>query len=46
MAAPHTAGTLVSYAGFAAGFLARPLGGVLLGRFGDRRGRRAAMPLS
>lgn len=28
---------------FAAGFLARPIGGILFGRIGDRRGRRAAL---
>ncbi|KOU38055.1 hypothetical protein ADK54_30090 [Streptomyces sp. WM6378] len=43
---PGAAGTLVFYTGFAVGFLARPLGSVVLGRFGDRRGRRAAMLLS
>ncbi|MFD9632655.1 MFS transporter [Streptomyces violascens] len=43
---PGAAGTLVSYAGFAVGFLVRPLGSVVLGRFGDRRGRRAAMLVS
>ncbi|MFI1105961.1 MFS transporter [Streptomyces melanogenes] len=46
LVAPGTAGTLVAYGGFAVGFLARPLGSVLLGRFADRRGRRAAMLLS
>lgn len=46
LVAPGATGTLVSYTGFAVGFLARPLGSVLLGRFGDRRGRRAAMLLS
>ncbi|GHC91224.1 MFS transporter [Streptomyces flavofungini] len=46
LVAPGAAGTLVSYTGFAVGFLARPLGSVLFGRFGDRRGRRAAMLLS
>jgi len=28
---------------FGAGFVARPLGGILIGRLGDRRGRRAAL---
>ncbi|WP_274918471.1 MFS transporter [Streptomyces sp. WZ-12] len=46
LVAPGAAGTLVSYGGFAVGFLARPLGSVLLGWFGDRRGRRAVMLLS
>lgn len=31
---------------FAAGYLARPLGGVLLGRYGDKVGRKAALSLS
>jgi MHS family alpha-ketoglutarate permease-like MFS transporter len=34
------------YAVFAVGMLFRPLGGVLLGRFTDRRGRRPALMLS
>ncbi|WNM29982.1 MFS transporter [Streptomyces sp. Li-HN-5-11] len=31
---------------FAVGFLTRPVGGLLLGRWGDRHGRRAALTLS
>ncbi|WP_438295900.1 MFS transporter [Streptomyces sp. HUAS TT7] len=46
LVAPGAPGILVSYTGFAVGFLARPLGSLLLGRFSDRRGRRAAMLLS
>ncbi|SUD48903.1 Alpha-ketoglutarate permease [Nocardia otitidiscaviarum] len=34
---------LFGFGVFAAGFVARPLGGVLLGRLADRRGRRIAM---
>ncbi|WP_454019571.1 hypothetical protein [Azospirillum sp. Marseille-Q6669] len=33
-------GTLFSFGSFAVGFLARPLGGVLFGHFGDRLGRK------
>ncbi|MEU5307140.1 MFS transporter [Streptomyces noursei] len=44
--AEGTAGRLISYAGFTIGFVVRPLGSVLLGRFSDRRGRRAGMLLS
>jgi MFS family permease len=38
---PHVsplAGTLASFATFAVGFIARPLGGVVMGHFGDRIG--------
>ena len=34
------AGTLASFATFAIGFIARPLGGVVMGHFGDRIGRK------
>ncbi|TQM11286.1 MFS transporter [Pseudonocardia kunmingensis] len=34
------AGTLLSFATFAVGWLARPLGGVIAGHFGDRVGRK------
>jgi MFS transporter, MHS family, shikimate and dehydroshikimate transport protein len=36
-------GQLASYAVFAVGFLARPLGGILFGHFGDRLGRRSML---
>ncbi|PRY43948.1 MFS transporter [Umezawaea tangerina] len=36
-------GTLLSLATFGVGFLARPLGGVVIGHFGDRVGRRAML---
>lgn len=40
-------GSLVAaYAGFAVGFVARPLGGAVLGRLGDRFGRRFGLTLS
>jgi MFS family permease len=34
------AGTLASFATFGIGFIARPLGGVVMGHFGDRLGRK------
>jgi MFS transporter, MHS family, proline/betaine transporter len=37
---------LATFGVFAAGFLVRPLGAVFFGRFGDRRGRKAALTLS
>ncbi|MFI9649736.1 MFS transporter [Streptomyces sp. NPDC052040] len=37
------AGTLAAFGTFAVGFLARPLGSVLFGHFGDRRGRRPVL---
>jgi MFS transporter, MHS family, citrate/tricarballylate:H+ symporter len=36
-------GLLYTLATFGVGFLMRPLGGVVLGRYGDRRGRKPAM---
>lgn len=38
--------TLAAFATFAVGFIARPLGGVLVGHIGDRYGRRPAMLLT
>ena len=43
---PHvssTAGTLASFATYAAGFGARPIGAVVAGHFGDRLGRKAVL---
>jgi MHS family proline/betaine transporter-like MFS transporter len=40
------AGLINSYAVFAIGFLARPLGGIIFGYIGDRFGRRQALVLS
>lgn len=37
------AGTLASFATYAAGFLARPLGGVIFGHYGDKIGRKAML---
>lgn len=37
------AGTLAAFSTFAVGFLARPLGGVIVGHFGDRIGRKAML---
>jgi len=41
-----TAATLSSFATFAVGFLARPIGGVLISHLGDRLGRRPALVLT
>ena len=37
------AGTAAAFATFGAGFLARPIGGIVFGHFGDRVGRRSAL---
>src|SRR6267143_2057591 len=37
---------MVSFAAFAAGYLARPLGGIVLSHFGDRYGRRRVFLVS
>jgi metabolite-proton symporter len=37
------ASMLASFATFAIGFLARPLGGIVMGHFGDRMGRKSAL---
>ena len=34
-------GTLLAFATYAVGFVARPLGGIVFGHFGDRSGARA-----
>lgn len=40
------AGALASFGVFGAGFLARPLGGLVMGHFGDRIGRKSMLVLS
>jgi MHS family proline/betaine transporter-like MFS transporter len=40
------ASVIAAFGAFAAGFLVRPLGGVVLGRIGDRVGRKEALKLS
>ncbi len=39
-------GTLFAFAAFGAGFVARPLGGIVVGHFGDRIGRRSMLVLT
>ncbi|WP_051939679.1 MFS transporter [Phaeacidiphilus oryzae] len=41
-----TAGTLASFATFGVGFIARPIGAILLGHFGDRVGRKKTLVAS
>ncbi|MGW6737323.1 MFS transporter [Streptomyces sp. NPDC055013] len=41
-----TAGVLASFATFAVGFLARPIGGVVAGQLGDKRGRKPMLVLA
>lgn len=38
-----TASLLATFAVFAVGFFARPIGGLLFGQYGDRKGRKAAL---
>ncbi|MET7928711.1 MFS transporter [Streptomyces sp. NPDC005349] len=40
------AGTLASFTTFATGYLARPIGGIIFGHFGDRLGRKGMLVLS
>jgi MFS transporter, MHS family, proline/betaine transporter len=41
-----TVSLLASFAVFGVGFLMRPLGGIIIGRYGDTHGRRAALTLT
>lgn len=40
---PHIAGLIAAFGTFAVGFIARPIGGVLFGHFGDNHGRKRAL---
>ncbi len=40
------AGTLAAFATFSVGFFARPLGGIVMGHYGDRLGRKRMLMLS
>ncbi len=39
-------GTLLAFATFAVGFIARPVGGIVFGHYGDRIGRKAMLSLT
>ncbi|MEY3733567.1 MAG: hypothetical protein RL347_926, partial [Actinomycetota bacterium] len=41
-----TLGLILTFATFAVGYIARPIGGLVIGRLGDTRGRRFALVLS
>ena len=41
-----TAGTMAAFATYAVGFLARPLGAVVMGHYGDRVGRKSMLVVS
>ncbi|MBV8776296.1 MAG: MFS transporter [Alphaproteobacteria bacterium] len=45
-AGDEIAALLSTFAAFGLGFLARPLGGIVIGRLADRRGRKAALILT
>jgi MFS transporter, MHS family, shikimate and dehydroshikimate transport protein len=40
------AGTLAAFASFAVGFVARPVGGLVFGHIGDRRGRKTTLVIT
>jgi MFS transporter, MHS family, proline/betaine transporter len=44
--ADPTASLLAAFSAYGVGFLARPLGGVVIGRLGDTQGRKAALVLT
>ena len=39
-------GTLAAFGTYAVGFVARPLGGIVFGHFGDRVGRKSMLMIS
>ncbi|GGT25592.1 MFS transporter [Nonomuraea spiralis] len=41
-----TVGTLVAFAGFAIGFVARPVGAIVAGHYGDRIGRKSMLVMT
>ncbi len=41
-----TVGLILTFATFAVGYIARPIGGLVIGRLGDNRGRKYALTLS
>ena len=45
-AGSSSAGVLAAFATFAVGFLARPLGGIIAGHLGDKRGRKPMLVLA
>ncbi|MGD8418258.1 MAG: MFS transporter, partial [Pseudomonadales bacterium] len=40
---PYFVSLIASFSTFAVGFLARPVGGIVFGHFGDRHGRKKAL---
>ncbi|MEV0318514.1 MFS transporter [Streptomyces sp. NPDC050658] len=44
--AESSVGTIAAFGTFAAGYVARPLGGIVFGHFGDRLGRKSMMLLT
>ncbi|WP_371600847.1 MFS transporter [Streptomyces sp. NBC_00564] len=45
-AVSSAAGTLAAFATYSVGFLARPVGGIIMGHFGDRVGRKSMLVIS
>ena len=45
-AADPTVGTILAFATFAVGFVARPFGGIIFGHFGDKLGRKKMLVLT
>lgn len=45
-AATNFVGTMASFATFAVGFVARPVGGIIFGHFGDRLGRKVTLVIT